>query len=132
MVAGALLLLCAVPTAALAVAESMVTVTLGSETPNGPFADIANSGVMAGLNGSYRVTRWLETGLDLAYFNSAGIRDGQSYVLLEPRPPRPSAGTSRRVSSVSAPVWALAIASAAARAWESRLSSTTSSPKTPR
>ena len=84
MVAGALLLLCAAPTAALAVSESMVTVTLGSETPNGPFADFANSGVMAGLNGSYRVTRWLETGVDLAYFNSAGIRDGQSYVLIEP------------------------------------------------
>jgi hypothetical protein len=84
MMAGALLLLCAAPTAALAVAESMVTVTLGSETPSGPFADVANGGVMAGLNGGYRVTGWLETGVDLSYFNSAGVRNGQSYVMLEP------------------------------------------------
>ena len=35
MVAGALLLLCAAPPAVMAAAESMVTVTLGSQAPRG-------------------------------------------------------------------------------------------------
>jgi hypothetical protein len=84
MVAGALLLLCAAPTAALAVAESMVTLSLGNQTPSGPFADVCKSGVMVGLNGGYRVNRWLESGVDLAYFHGRGKRDGDSFNVTEP------------------------------------------------
>jgi hypothetical protein len=84
MVAGALLLLCAAPTAALAVAESMVTLTLGNQSPSGPFGEVAKSGTMAGLNGGYRVTRWLESGVDIAYFHELGQRDGKVLTGREP------------------------------------------------
>jgi hypothetical protein len=88
-VAGALLLLCAVPTAALAVAESMVTFTLGSGTPSGSFAEIANSGSMAGLNAGYRVTRWLEAGAAIGYYSYASVRNGQQYYIVDPSTQKP-------------------------------------------
>ncbi len=84
VVAGALLLLCAAPTAVLAAAESRVTVMLGSGTPNGSFADIAGSGAAAGLSAGYRTTRWLEMGAAINYFNCAGVRNGQSILYREP------------------------------------------------
>jgi opacity protein-like surface antigen len=83
MVAGALLL-CAAPTAAFAAAESMVTFTLGSGTPTGSFAEIANSGAMACVNAGYRVTRSIEAGVTLGYFNYASVRNGQEYRIQDP------------------------------------------------
>ena len=84
MVAGALLLLCAAPTAVLAAAESVVTVTLGHQAPNGAFSDVAKSGSMVGLSAGYRVTRWLATGVDLTYFRALGVHDGEQFEYLEP------------------------------------------------
>ncbi len=84
MVAGALLLLCSAPRAALAVAESMVTIKVGQQSPSGAFADIAKSGVMACLSGGYRVTRWMESGVDVAYFHQLGKRDGMNLTTTEP------------------------------------------------
>jgi opacity protein-like surface antigen len=84
MVASALLWLCAAPPAVMAAAESMVTVTLGSQAPKGAFADVAKSGVMAGLSAGYRVTRWLATGMDFTYFRSLGTHDGNGIDILEP------------------------------------------------
>ncbi len=84
VVAGALLLLCAAPVAAFAVAESMVTLTLGSGTPNGSFAEIASSGAMAGLNVGYRAIRRLEVGATIGYFSYASVRNGQQFSYIEP------------------------------------------------
>jgi hypothetical protein len=84
MVAGALLLPCAAPPAVMAAAESMVTVTLGQEAPTAAFGDVAKSGTMAGLSAGYRVTRWLATGVDLAYFRSVGAHDGDKFDVYEP------------------------------------------------
>ena len=83
MVAGALLL-CAAPSAVMAAAESMVTVTLGSQAPHGAFSDLAKSGSMAGLSAGYRVTRWLATGMDFAYFAGQGAHNGDVIDIFEP------------------------------------------------
>ena len=84
MVGGALLLLCAAPQAVMAAAESMVTVTLGSQAPRGSFSDVAGSGSMAGLSAGYRVVRWLATGVDYNYFRSTGAHDGDVMDIVEP------------------------------------------------
>jgi len=84
MVAGALLWLCAAPPAVMGAAESVVTLTLGRETPIGAFADVAKSGAMAGLSAGYRVTRWLATGVDVSYFRSVGSHDGGQLDIFEP------------------------------------------------
>lgn len=84
MVAGALLLLCAAPSAVLAAAESMVTLTLGNQTPHGAFSDVAKSGSMASLSAGYRVTRWLATGVDFTYFRGVGTHNGDNIDVLEP------------------------------------------------
>jgi opacity protein-like surface antigen len=76
MVAGALLLLCVAPQAVMAAAESIMTVTVGSQAPSGAFGDVAKAGSMVGLSGGYRVTRWLALGVDYGYFRSAGTHDG--------------------------------------------------------
>jgi hypothetical protein len=76
MVASALLLLCAAPRAVMAAAESLVTVTLGKQTPQGTFGDLAKSGSMAGLSAGYRAARWLATGVDFNYFRSSGVHSG--------------------------------------------------------
>jgi hypothetical protein len=99
MVAGALLLLCAAPQAARAAAESMVTVTLGSQTPRGAFGDVAQSGSMAGLSAGYRVTRWLAMGADFNYFRSAGTHNGDGINI----PDDP--GTGKPVSITLAENW---------------------------
>ena len=83
MVAGALLLLCAAPPAVMAAAESMVTVTLGSQAPRGAFSEVAKSGSMAGLSAGYRVVRWLATGVDYSYFRSPGTHNGEVMDILE-------------------------------------------------
>jgi opacity protein-like surface antigen len=97
MVAG-VLLLCAAPQAVMAAAESMVTVTLGNQKPEGKFGDLAKSGVMAGMSAGYRVTRWLATGVDFSYFRSPGARDGQPTDFFDP-------GTQKPVVSTLAENW---------------------------
>jgi hypothetical protein len=99
MVAGAMLLLCAAPQAVMAAAESMVTVTLGSQKPAGQFGDVAKPGSMAALSAGYRVTRWLATGVDFAYFRSVGSHNGEVKDLL--RDP----GTERSVIVTLAENW---------------------------
>jgi len=84
MVVGALLLPCAAPPAVMAAAESMVTVTLGSQSPQGSYADVAKSGTMAGLSAGYRVTRWLAAGVDFTYFRGLGAHDGDVIDIFEP------------------------------------------------
>jgi hypothetical protein len=84
MVAGALLWLCAAPQAAFAVAQSVVTVALGNQSPTGAFKDLAKSGVMAGLSAGYRVTPWLATGVDFCYLSSLGMHDGSVIDIFEP------------------------------------------------
>jgi len=83
MVAGALLLLGAAPQAVMAAAESMVTVTLGNQTPVGAFSHVAGSGVMAGMSAGYRVARWLAMGVDYNYFRSSGTHNGDVINILE-------------------------------------------------
>jgi hypothetical protein len=99
MVAGALLLLCVAPQAVMAAAESMVTVTLGSQTPRGAFGDVAKSGSMAGLSAGYRVVRWLAMGVDYSYFRSPGTHNGA--VINIPVDP----GTGRPVSVTLVENW---------------------------
>ena len=84
MVAGALLLLCAAPPAALAAAESVVTVTLGHQSPLGDFGDVAEPGMMAGVGAGYRVTPWLAVGADFTYFRAPGSHDGEEFDIIEP------------------------------------------------
>jgi len=100
MVAGALLLLCAAPSAVMAAAESMMTVTVGREVPHGTFSDLAESGSMAGLSAGYRVTRWLAAGVDFTYFRSTGTHDGADLDVLEP-------STGRNVAVTLAENWTL-------------------------
>jgi hypothetical protein len=76
IVAGALLLLCVAPPAVMAAAESMLTLTLGSQAPRGAFSDVAEPGSMVGLSAGYRVTRWLAMGADYNYFGSSGTHNG--------------------------------------------------------
>jgi outer membrane protein W len=99
MVAGALLLLCAAPQAVMATAESMVTVTLGRQSPRGTFGDLAESGSMAGLSAGYRVARWLATGVDYNYFRSTGVHHQDAIFLPE------DPGTLRPVSITLAENW---------------------------
>ena len=103
MVAGALLLLCAAPRAVMAAAESMVTVTLGKQTPRGTFGDLAESGSMAGLSAGFRVARWLATGVDFNYFRSPGVHSGDVINLREGEDP----GTGRAVSITLAENWTI-------------------------
>jgi opacity protein-like surface antigen len=84
MVAGALLLLCAAPSAVMAAAESMVTLTLGTQSPKGDFGKLAQSGSMAELSAGYRVTRWLATGVDFTYIQCKGAHDGKVVDIFEP------------------------------------------------
>jgi opacity protein-like surface antigen len=98
MVASALLL-CAAPQAVMAAAESMVTVTLGNQTPTGDFGDVAQSGMMAGMSAGYRVTRWLAAGMDFTYFRSIGTHDGEAQTI----PAEP--GITRTVGITRAENW---------------------------
>ncbi len=85
MVACALpLLLCAAPHGARAAAESMVTVTLGSQSATGAFSEVAKGGTTAGLSAGYRVTRWLAMGADFGYFRALGKHDGENLTVREP------------------------------------------------
>lgn len=84
MVAGALLLLCAAPPAVMAAAESVVTVTLGHQSPTGPFGDVAQGGMAASVSGGYRVTPWLAVGAAFSYFKSPGAHDGEEFSIIEP------------------------------------------------
>lgn len=84
MVAGALLLLCAAPSAVMAAAESVVTVTLGQQSPSGAFGDVAQSGMMASVSGGYRVAPWLAVGADFTFFRAPGIHDGKEFDTFEP------------------------------------------------
>ena len=83
MVAG-VLLLCAAPSAVQAAAESVMTVTLGRQTPNGSFGDIARSGTMAAVSGGFRVAPWLAVGADFTYFKAPGAHDGEEFDIIEP------------------------------------------------
>lgn len=84
MVAGALLLLCAAPSAVMAAAESVVTVTLGHQSPSGSFGDVAQGGMAASVSGGYRVAPWLAVGADFSYFKSPGAHDGEEFSITEP------------------------------------------------
>ena len=84
MVAGALLLLCTAPSAVMAAAESVVTVTLGHQSPLGDFGDVAEPGMMAGVGAGYRVTPWLAVGADFTYFRAPGSHDGEAVDIIEP------------------------------------------------
>ena len=55
--------------------ESMVTITLGGQTPRGTFGDLAKPGSAVGLSAGYRVARWLATGVDYNYFRSPGTHN---------------------------------------------------------
>ena len=76
MIAAGALLLCVAPQVVMAAAESMVTLTMGSQAPRGAFGDVAKPGSMAGLSAGYRVTRWLEAGANFSYFASSGTHNG--------------------------------------------------------
>lgn len=84
MVAGALLLLCAAPSAVMAAAESVVTVTLGHQSPSGSFSDVAEAGMMAQVSGGFRVAPWLAVGADFTYFKAPGVHDGEEFDTIEP------------------------------------------------
>jgi hypothetical protein len=84
MVAGALLVLCAAPSAARAAAESVVSVTLGHQSPSGAFSDVAQAGMMASVSGGFRVAPWLAVGADFTYFRAPGIHDGEEFDTFEP------------------------------------------------
>jgi opacity protein-like surface antigen len=101
MVAGAVLLLCVAPQAVMAATESVVTVTLGGQTPRGAFGDVAKSGSMAGLSAGYRLTRWLEMGADYGYFGSPGTHNGVALII--PNDP----GTGKPVTVTLAENWSI-------------------------
>lgn len=84
MVAGALLLLGAAPSVAQAAAESIVTVTLGRQSPMGSFGDIAEAGTMAAVSGGYRVAPWLAVGADFTYLRAPGSHDGEEFDIFDP------------------------------------------------
>jgi opacity protein-like surface antigen len=84
MVAGALLLLCTAPSAVQAAAESVVTVTLGHQSPTGSFGDIAQAGAMAAVSGGFRVAPWLAVGADFTYFKAPGSHDGEEFDIFDP------------------------------------------------
>jgi hypothetical protein len=84
MVAGALLLLCTAPSAVMAAAESVVTVTLGHQSPTGAFKDVADGGLMASVSGGFRVAPWLAVGADFTYFKAPGLHDGEQFETVEP------------------------------------------------
>jgi hypothetical protein len=84
MVAGALLVWCAAPSAVLAAAESVVTVTLGHQSPAGAFGDVAQGGMMASVSGGYRIAPWLAVGADFSYFKAPGAYDGEAFDIIEP------------------------------------------------
>jgi hypothetical protein len=102
VVAGALLLLCVAAPAVMADAESVVTLTMGSQTPGGAFGDVAESGSMAGLSAGYRVSRWLETGASFNYFGSPGTHNGAAITI--PSDP----GTGKPVTVTLAENWNVA------------------------
>jgi len=79
--------------------ESMVTLTLGGQTPRGTFGDLAESGSMAGLSAGYRVARWLAAGVDYTYLRSPGAHNRA--VIDLPEDP----GTLRSVSITLAENW---------------------------
>ncbi len=83
-VAGTLLLMCLAPAAVMAANESMVTLTLGRQTPTGAFGNVGKSGSAAALSAGYRVTSWLAVGADAAYFRSLGVHDGENLIVNEP------------------------------------------------
>jgi hypothetical protein len=83
-VAGTVLLTCLVPAVVMAANESMVTLTLGRQTPTGMFGDVSKGGSSAALSAGYRVTRWLALGADAAYFRSLGEYDGADLTVYEP------------------------------------------------
>ncbi len=56
--------------------ESMVTLTLGGESPRQEFKDVAKSGSMVGLSAGFRATNWLAAGMDFTYMRSAGVHNG--------------------------------------------------------
>jgi hypothetical protein len=84
MVAGALLLLCTAPSAVMAAAESVVTVTLGHQSPVGSFSDVATGGMTAALSGGFRVAPWLAVGADFTYCKAPGVHDGEEFDIIEP------------------------------------------------
>jgi hypothetical protein len=84
MVAGALVLLGAAPSAVMAAAESVVTVTLGRQSPAGSFSDVAEAGMMASVSAGYRVAPWLAVGADFTYCKAPGIHDGEEFDTIEP------------------------------------------------
>lgn len=84
MVAGALLLPCAAPPAVMAAAGSVVTVTLGHQSPLGDFADVAEPGIMAGVSAGYRVAPWLAVGAEFTYLRAPGAHDGEEFDTFEP------------------------------------------------
>ncbi len=90
MVAGALLLLCAAPTAVMAAAESMMTLTMGSQSPRESFSEVAKSGSTVGLSAGYRALRWLATGVEFNYFRSQGSHNGSAITIpLDPGTAKP-------------------------------------------
>jgi hypothetical protein len=101
IVAGALLVLCVAPQAVMAAAESMVTITLGGQTPRGVFGEMAEPGSAVGLSAGFRVARWLATGVDYNYFRSAGVHDKDAIDILE------DPGTQRPVTVTLAENWSI-------------------------
>jgi opacity protein-like surface antigen len=99
MVAGALLLLCVTPQAVLAAAESMLTLTMGKQAPNGAFSDVARSGSMAGLSAGYRMNRRFEMGTNYNYFGNSGTHNGSPVNILN------DPGTGRPVAVTLAESW---------------------------
>jgi hypothetical protein len=111
MLASALLLLCVAPQAAVAVAQSVVTLTVGSQAPRGAFGDVAKSGSMAGLGAGYQVTRWLDLGAKFNYFGNSGTHNGDEVdILMDP-------GTGRPVIVTLAENWSVTNLGLYARAY---------------
>ena len=100
MVAGTLLLLGVAPPAVMADAESMLILTIGSDTPRGAFSGVAESGSMAGLSAGYRVTRWFAAGVDFNYFGSSGTHNEDVVNADDP-------GTGKHVIITLAEKWAV-------------------------
>jgi opacity protein-like surface antigen len=84
VVAGTLLLMCLAPPMVMAANESMVTLTLGRQTPTGGFGDVAKNGSTAAFSAGYRVTPWLAMGADFGYFRALGMHDGEALTVWEP------------------------------------------------
>jgi len=80
--------------------ESMVTLSVGTQTPRGSFHEVAQAGSMVGLSAGYRAARKLALGVDCTYLRNPGVNDKRVVDIFDP-------GTQKVVNITLAESWAI-------------------------